>query len=269
MHDTGFVLGRQRTVRVIGSLLLFGCVLAAGGGVRADDPVQSRWRPDDVRIDGVMTDWTDLTFVSKEVALGVANDREHLYFVVVTSNPAVTTQIIRAGLSVYVDPKGKRGQAFGVRIPPVGSRLAPGTPSPRPDEPPLLSYFDILGPGRDDLRRVMVEEPSGVALRIGSHDGAFFMEVQVPFETGANRPYAPGIDLTKGVAALGIVTPEPPRTPSRGGGRGGRGGGMAGGMGGGLPTGGYPSGAMPGGGPEPAKGKSIDIWTTVKLATTR
>ncbi|MSO50587.1 MAG: hypothetical protein EXQ49_11940 [Acidobacteria bacterium] len=248
-------------MRAIAVLLLFGGLVAAGAPLRADDPVQSRWRADDVRIDGVMTDWTDLTFVSKEVALGVANDREHLYFVVVTSNAAVTTQIIRAGLSVYVDPKGKRGQAFGVRIPPVGSRLAPGTLPPRPDEPPLLSYFDILGPGRDDLRRVMVEEASGVALRIGSHDGAFFMEVQVPFESGEGRPYAPGIEFAKGFVALGIVTPEPPRTPSRGGGRGG---GMAGGMGGGLPTGG-----MSGGKPEPAKGKSIGIWTTVRLATTR
>lgn len=241
-------------MRVIAALLLSGGLVAAGAPLRADDPVQSRWRHDELRVDGVMTDWTDLTFVSKEVAVGVANDREHLYFVVVTSSPEVTTQIIRAGLSVYVDPKGKQGRAFGVRIPPVGSRLAPGTPAPRPDEPPLLSYFDILGPGRDDLRRVMVEDPTGVALRIGSHDGAFFMEVQVPFETGAGRPYAPGIDMTKGLVALGIVTPEPPRTPSRGGGRGGRGSGM----GSGMP-----------GAPGPAKGKSIDIWTTVRLATTR
>ncbi len=228
---------------IVAALLLLGGLAALGAPLRADDPVQSRWRPDDLRIDGVMTDWTDLTFVSKDVALGVANDREHLYFVVVTSNPAVITQVIRAGLSIYVDPQGMKGQAFGVRIPPVGSRLAQGTPAPRADEPPLLSYFDILGPGRDDQRRVMVEEPSGVALRIGSHDSAFFMEVQVPFATGANRPYAPGIDVAKGLVTLGVVTPEPPRTPSRGGGRGG--------------------------GPEPARGKSIDIWTTARLATTR
>jgi len=245
-------------VRVLASLLLCGGLVAAGAPLRADDPVQSRWRPDDLRIDGVMVDWTDLTYVSKEVATAVANDREHLYFVVATSNAAVTTEIVRAGLAVYLDPKGKRGQTFGLRIPPVGSRLAPGTPAPKPDEPPLLSYFDILGPGDDDVRRVEVDEPSGVALRIGSHDGTFFMEVQVPLVTGAGRPYAPGLDLAKGVAGLGIITPEPPRTPSRGG-RGGRGGGM----GGGLPAGGM------GGVPGPAKGKSINIWTTVRLAAAR
>jgi hypothetical protein len=230
------------------------CVVVAvsGASLRADDPVHSRWRTDDVRIDGVMTDWSELTYVSKEVATSVANDREHLYFVVATSNPAVTTQIMRAGLAVYLDGKGGKRQTFGVRIPPIGTRLAPDNASSNPDEPPLLSYFDILGPGDDDVRRVQVGELPGVAVMIGSHQGTFFLEVQVPL-----------MDAKKGILGLGIVTPEPPRMASRGGSLGGRGGSRGAGMSGGAPPGGIPG--RPGG----TQGKAIKIWTTVTLAMQR
>jgi hypothetical protein len=114
-----------------------------------------------------------------------------------------------------------------------------------------LSYFDVLGPGADDMRRVELADGTGIDLRIGLHDATFFLELKVPFATAAGRPYAPGITLAKGEVGLGIVTPDPQRVvrPSRGG----RGGGFSGGgMGVGLPS--------------PPKGKAINIWTKVVLA---
>lgn len=220
----------------------------------SDDPVQSRWRPDDLRIDGVMTDWPGQTFVSKEVSTSVVNDATDLYILVATSDPAVKLQLNRAGLTVYLDPKGGKAESFGVRIPPLGSRLsAGGGASSGDNEPMLLSYFDVIGPGEEDMRRVELAESPGIDLRIGAHEATYFVELKVPFTSGDGRPYAPGINIAKGMAGLGIVTPDPLRVarPGRGG-RGGRGG---------------LSSAM--GGPDPPKGKALNIWTKVLLAKTR
>src|SRR5688572_19251179 len=106
-------------MRFAAALLALG-VFTAAVVVGADDPVQSHWRTDDLRIDGVMTDWPGQTFVSKEVATSVVNDAQDLYILVATSHPAVNLQLTRAGLAVYIDPKGGRGRAFGIRIPPLG-----------------------------------------------------------------------------------------------------------------------------------------------------
>jgi hypothetical protein len=222
---------------------------------RADDPVQSHWRTDDLRIDGVMTDWPGQTFVSKEVATAVMNDAQDIYILVDTSDSAVTLQLTRAGLVVYLDPKGGKARAFGIRIPPLGSRLSPGNaPTGGADEPPVLTYFDVMGPGADEMRKVELAEGTGIDLRIGSHDGTSFLELKVPFATGAGRPYAPGISLEKGEVGLGIVTPDPPRTPRQG--RGGRGGVYSGaGIGVGMPS--------------PPRGKAVNIWTKVLLAQRR
>ncbi len=241
---TGFVI-------LLGTLLV---VLVTGAMARADDPVQSRWRTEDLRIDGAMTDWPELTFVSKEVSTSVANDAQDLYIIVATSDSAVNLQLTRAGLAVYLDPTGGKGLGFGIRIPPLGNRLDPANaPRGGADEPPLLSYFDVLGTG-DEIRRVELEDGTGIDLRIGSHDGTFFMELKVPFATAAGRPFAPGITLAKGEVGLGIVTPDPQRVARTG--RGGRGGAFSG-MGGGA------------GMPSPPKGKALNIWTKVVLAKGR
>ena len=220
---------------------------------RADDPVQSRWLSDDVRIDGVMTDWPGQTFVSKEVSTSVMNDAQDIYILVATSDSAVNLQLTRAGLVVYLDPKGGRAEKFGIRIPPLGDRLAAGnTSTGGEDDRPVLSYFDVLGPRAGEMRKVELAEKTGIDLRIGAHDGTFFLELKVPFASGDGRPYAPGITLTKGEVGLGIVTPDPQRVARPN--RSGRGGIFAGGgMGAGLPS--------------PPKGKAINIWTKVMLAT--
>jgi hypothetical protein len=138
-----------RVVIVLAALVV---VMIPAAVVSADDPLVSQWKPEGLRIDGAITDWPAQTFISKEVAALVVNDAQDLYVLVATSDSAVITQLTRAGLIVYLDPKGGKGRTFGVRIPPLGSRLSPGNARPgRGDEPPLLTYFDVLGPG-DDCR---------------------------------------------------------------------------------------------------------------------
>lgn len=209
--------------------------------VHADDPVKSHWRPDNLRIDGLTGDWPVQTFVSKEVAASVVNDAQAIYILVVTADPKVNTQLTRAGLAVYLDPKGGRGQGFGVRIPPIGDRLEPGNaPAGAQDDVLLLSYFDVLGPGDDESRRVELPDQAGIDLRIASQNDTFFLELKVPFAL-------PGITLDKTDVGLGIVTPDPQRVvrPSRGGGGGFSGLGV---------------------GPPPrVKGKALNIWTKAVL----
>lgn len=228
-----------RWSRRVSALLL---LLATGAAVRADNPVKSRWHTGDLRIDGVMNDWPEQTFVSKEVSTSVMNDDKDLYALVATSDAAVILQLRRAGLVVYLDPKGGKAQTFGVRIPPLGSRLDPANiPLEGQATLPILSYFDVVGPGSEDLRRVEVTDATDIDLRVGSIEGTFFLELKVS-----------RLDLTRPDVGLGIVTPEAPRV-ARPPGRGGRGGGMLGGA----------------GAPSEPKGKEVEIWTKILLARGR
>ncbi len=246
-------------------------VAASGVVAQSDASVRSGWRVPDVSIDGALGDWPELEYVSDEVEVSAANDGEFLCLVIATSDSAVKAQMMRAGFAVYLDPKGKKGKTFGVRLPPLGNRLAPGLALADGSGGPLLSYFDVLGPKNDDARRMEIGPATGLEVAIGNVQGTFVIEVKVPFAMGQGHPYAPGIDLSKRVVGLGIVTPDPPRSAARGGGAGGgrSGGGAVGGRTGGR-SGGRGGGAAGGqDGRGGVQGKALKIWTTVALAAVR
>lgn len=273
----------SRQIAIIGCASLVGVATLA-----AAEAVKSQWRSPESRVDGLITDWTMLASVSKEVAVGALNDGAWLQLAVRASETATRQRLMSSGLIVYLDPAGKKSKAFGIRIPPLrggraievgpGGRGAfnqppPGDPTRIPGVPQTLTYVEVIGPGEDEAR--IVDLPNGgvhaVEAATGDFEGTLLIELAVPLRAIDQHPYSPNVPEAQKVLGLGLVTPdEPPQ------GRGGREGGAPGRGGGAVPRG----GGMPGGGgmtgrgmggsgmedPRRVSGKSINVWTTIELA---
>ena len=272
---------------VAGMVVLVCAVLAAD----SIPPVKSQALSDAIRIDGNITDWSTLIALTKDVSVAAANDNDRLYLAIASSSPEVKQRLLAAGLTVYLDPQGKKKEAFGVRLPPLGGAAGrgragggpggrPGGDPTNPPPPPpgagsdrgsAVTYVEVIGPVEKERHIVDLARPMGFAVASGDNAGTLLIELAMPLRVAADIPYAPTLIAGKSVIGIGFVTSDPPRTggaPSGGPGGGGRGG-MPGGRGGGM--GGGRGGGMPGGGPDgrggDAQGKAFKIWTTLALAT--
>jgi hypothetical protein len=212
-------------------------------------------------------------------------------------------QLLFGGLTVWFDPKGGDRKAFGIRYP-VGSPL----PDPRSrgqrarsgagssgDEPvrgrgqpvdvqegrpgPAVPVdladvvprrLEVLGPGKDEARSLVLSHAQGLTVGLGRVEGVLVYELRVPLKKGPETPYAIGAEPG---ATIGIGFDSPKMERSRppdggsGGGAGGPGGGGFGGFGMGGPGGmgrGGPGGGQPDQLPESAK--PWKAWTRVALA---
>jgi hypothetical protein len=169
---------------------------------------------------------------------------------------------------------------FGIRIPgsAFGRLGSGGLQGPRPGgrnrgAPPQpeftpVTYFELLGPGKDDRRRIEVAAETGIEVAGSLREGVLSFEIKVPLAAG--QSYLNSLSASAGqTLGLGLESPEleRPEGGPRGGRPGGIGGGRPGGMGGGRGRG---PGGM--GGPARTVGpgrlqiKQLDRWTTLALA---
>ena len=135
-----------------------------------------------------------------------------------------------------------------------------------------IGHLEVIGPGKDDRRRLELAFAKTVGLDVASRmpEGVLIYEIRVPLSASGGQPYA--VRSTPGATiGLGVETGEMPRP----GGRGGEGGGRQGGMGGGPPGGGGGGGGRGGGGMGGGRGggregmrelKPIKAWTIVHLS---
>ena len=262
-------------------------VQAAGPAV-----VKSRALTEEIKVDGIIGEWTTLASVTKEVSVAAANDRSRLVIAIVTSDASVKQRLLAAGLIVYLDPKGKKSTSFGIRIPPAGggagmpegrsgNRGGPppdsGAPPPARDPAaplPPVTYIEVLGPGEKEIHIVNFPDRNGFEVARGDNQGTLLIEIAIPLRTAEGVAFAAPIDPAGKAPGLGLVTPDVPMQGRGQPGEGGRGGGGGrsggGGMGGGMGRGGMGGGMggpPPGGGPGGAgQGKELKVWTTIELA---
>jgi hypothetical protein len=240
-----------------------GFVVACTIAVGAQSALKSLWRSSDVKAEGAAADGPALTPIAEKVTAGVSNDDRQLRVVVATPDPMIIERLQLAGLMVYVDPKNRKSQAWAVRVPPLGRVLRGEKPDPH------VTYVEVFGPGKDEMHLVHPPWTEGIEAAARIQDGTWYIEVGMPLRTSEGQPYAPGIQSNQRVIGLGLVTPDPPKSPERGGpGSGGYGGsGVSGGLGG---YGGYPGrmGPLPPPGPGRAKptNKPVKVWTSIELA---
>jgi hypothetical protein len=247
-------LRARATVLILSGFLQISSIVVAA----SDEPLVSRRLTLDALVDGRSNEWPSLDFVTRQVAVGVANGPDVLHIAVATSDPEVRSRLLSAGVILYLDGKGGKKQTFGVRVPALG-RSGPGI---GPAEP-HITYVELIGPAKNQ-RRLVDRETSGIRAAVGNHDGTLFLEFAVPLLSDGDGGMGLALDSRRSVIGLGLITPDPPRMAgARGEGRG-----SGGRAGGGGRRGGPPGGEEPPAAPDrSAAGKAVKAWTTVALAS--
>ncbi len=267
------------------SLLLAGC---------KKSELASKWRDGLVVVDGENHEWDGaITYFDDEnAAIGVINDERYLYISLLTTSQTLQQQIMRSGFTLWFDPEGGKKKTLGIRFPlgmnPGG--MEGGGPGPGGLEfggrggfapqnfDSLQQVFmeaqtalEILGPGEDDVRRVLLAEAPDLFVTAGVSSRGLVYELRIPLATSDTQPYA--IGTTAGaVVGLGMETPEMDMSAMRERRSGPPGGGGMPGGGGGMPGGGMPGGGMRGGpgggagGERPKMPEPLKVWTKITLA---
>lgn len=266
------------------------CLVQAGAGAQSRRPAHtSAWRADAMTVDGSHAEWAELASFAKDVpfSIGMKNDGADLYLVLTSSDQAVPFLLMRRGLIVWFDADGGTKKRFGIRYPVIegggqqpmrrpggfgrpGSGAGPGSGA----EPDGLLFdpakdgrwarLELLGPGKDDRRSLLLDRTPGIEVRVGRVEGSVVYELKVRLQVDDGHEYAIGTRPGTTIG-IGLETPDVESGQRRAmpGGLG-----MGGGMGGGGRRGGMGGGSGPMGGPggEFKPPKPIKAWATAKLA---
>jgi uncharacterized membrane protein YgcG len=219
-------------------------------------------------IDGVLDEWEGKLFSLKgeKLGFGVMNDDSTLYIAMTTYNRQTIMQIMR-GLTIWIDPNGKKNKSFGIKYP-IGADMTglmamSNRNSDQTEDFEYLITQKLLKQNsmqyiKDDILqfRNIDNGEKGIQVKIFYSDGEINYELKVPFsEFGAE----PSEKISIGFESIPMQRPSGSSDHSSGKSRGGRGGGMSGGGKGG----GQRSGGMQGkmkSMPEP-----VNLWLDINL----
>jgi hypothetical protein len=242
--------------------------------------LESIWRNRDITIDGKSEDWLGAKYYFEDisVSVGLINDDRHLYVSLMTENRMIMGQIMMQGLTLWLDPKGGKEKAFGIRFPlgqQEGERMTPESMESL-DRQEMMERFqealkelEILGPTGDVVEKLSVDEAKGIDVKLRAEGGLLIYEIKVPLSSSEEHPYAvrakAGDTIGFGFESPKVEMQRP--AGMRGGGMpgGGRGGGPPGGIG--DMGGGRGGMGMPGGGMRFRMPEKLNIWASVKLAS--
>ncbi len=236
--------------------------------------VDSVWRTSAPVIDGDLSDWPGglVPLQPAPVAVGLANDHEHLYLALTVHDRMLSRRIMMGGFTIWLDPQGGRKQRLGIRFP-IGPWQGAGRSrqmdfdvdsGPRWEQFALtLEQVEIVGPGKNETRVFPAEGGAVSAMINGSPDGLGY-ELKIPLRAGPDWP----VDLLSNEdhqLSIGLESASFSQGKRPGGGRRGGmappGGGMGrGGRGG---AGGRQMGGANRGGRRP---EPLDQWIKVTLA---
>ncbi len=251
--------------------------------------------PADIKIDGDLKDWGDsLRYFNadKKIYYTLANDKDNLYMVVRVNDRTEQIRIIRAGLTLSINTKGKKKEESSITFP-VSNPDEPQT-SPSGDKkgnPDLLDQQDrdeMLRAKMTKLRNIKVTGFPDIESDIMTTSNTYGIKVALNIDADDNLVYEAAIPLkffhaeapdktewAFNIKINGVTHPSNANKTAdgnggMGGGRGGMGGGGGrGGMGGGGGGGRHGGGGMGGGrgGMSDTNGsdhseiaKSMDFW---------
>ncbi|HEY4207590.1 MAG TPA: hypothetical protein VGM31_12285 [Puia sp.] len=234
---------------VSGSLFVTGCShkLAPEGHFQ-DTPVA---------VDGSINDWTlPLRFSNPEYTLqyNVTNDSKNIYICVLSRDEITQLRMLRAGMTVYLDPKGAKNKDISLHFPlrkqadPERGRYRNGNPLPdnKTLKGELLLQSDFYGTtGFSGIENGQfgvtdAKGPFQVAMKLNNQDSMLVYEVVIPIKNVLGMDL--GARSKKKNFSVGIVLNTVEGQGNRNGGNrpsfGGGGGGMHMSMGGGRGMGG-------------------------------
>lgn len=104
---------------VRGVLFAFMVIGLVTAGVSKDKPVDSKWAATLPSIDGMNTEWTNVSLTSYkkvEVDYAFMNDAENLYVLFIFRNPKYLSSIQWTGLTVWISPQGEKEKDLGIKL---------------------------------------------------------------------------------------------------------------------------------------------------------
>jgi len=241
-----------------------------------DMDLNSLWRKAEIMVDGKETEWSGSIYYLEEqkIGIGLQNDSANLYVIVKAMDRSTQLQIMRTGLTIWLDAKGKKKKTLGIHYP-IGMQDY-GIPEVRANQntefakeqqnqfTEMLKEIEVLGPEKNDRNRMARVNSFGIEASLNDTLGVMIYELKIPLRPTDELPYA--ISSNPGdIISLGVETGKFNKEIMRGN-RPMRGG-MPGGRGGMPPGGGEPPGGMSPGGRERGKMmEPIDFWAKVALA---
>ena len=235
--------------------------------------LKSDWRDREITVDGKNADWLGamLFFEEDNVSVGLLNDENFFYICLIAEDQFIRAQVMRQGFTLWFDPDGGKEKTFGIKYP-VGMQASGLRRGMRSDEQSMerssqtlrrpMIELEILGPGKDEVKKMPIEEVTEIEINIEFSSGMLVYELKVPLVQSQQHPYAIGAEAGSsigiGLEVSKMKRQDVRRAMSGGRGGGGRMGGMRGGAGG---------RGMPGGRARPQMGKPLKIWAVVQLAS--
>jgi len=110
------VNGKCIRINILLFSLLSIVIIFSGCG---DKEIQSKWRTQNIIIDGNDSDWTNSLVYYDDIKslIGVQNDHDYLYLCLVTSDQQLERKILTKGLTIWFDNEDKGDKKFGIRYP--------------------------------------------------------------------------------------------------------------------------------------------------------
>lgn len=236
---------------------------------------KSLWPERQVIVDGKSDDWAGaLSFIEKEqLSLGFYNDQDNLYVCLVAEGNFTRAQILRGGLTVWLDPEGGKEKKFGIRYPlgasprememPTEMRNPEETNEGLPEE--AMKGLEIIRSKNAEPERMEVAKAkeNGLEVMVTPSGGHVVYELKIPLLAKEGQPLAVGAKPGATIG-VGFETSKPDLSKMR---RGGQGGMPGGGMGRPRMGGGFGGRGGGGFGMRPNMPEPLKIWTTVQLAS--
>jgi hypothetical protein len=254
-------------------MLLFLTTVTSG----KETQLNSIWKQAEIKVDGDESEWSGSMYYLEEqkVGLGLKNDTSDLYIIIKAADRNTQLQIMRTGLTIWLDAKGKKEKTLGIHYPigmqDYGIPMVMGQKSEENKEErqkqftEMTEKIEILGPEKNERNRIARVNNSGIQASINDTLGIMVCELKIPLKKTDEFPYA--IAAKAGdIISLGLETGEFKREKMKGNMHMGEG--MPGGRGGMPPGGGSPPGGMHPRGREGIKmPEQIKFWAQVTLAT--
>jgi hypothetical protein len=239
--------------------------------------LNSIWKQAEIKVDGDESEWSGSMYYLEEqkVGIGLKNDTSDLYIIIKATDRNTQLQIMRTGLTIWLDAKDKKEKTLGIHYP-IGMQDygIPMVMGQKPEEnkeerqkqfTEMTEKIEILGPEKNEQNRIDRVNNSGIEASINDTLGVMVCELKIPLKKTDEFPYA--IAAKAGdIISLGLETGEFKREKMKGNMH----------MGEGMPPGGMPPngrggrsgrGGMPGGREGMKTPEPIKFWANVSLAS--
>ncbi|MCX6138453.1 MAG: hypothetical protein NTV54_13270 [Ignavibacteriales bacterium] len=187
------------------------------------------WRDHEISIDGKNTDWEYVTTLDdKQTYVGTMNDGEFLFVVLTTWNRSYQQQILRQGLTVWINKEASENTVFGIHYPlGIGAGIKRPGADMRDNDRNLeegaqkiavsMNELELCGPGQDERHRMTMAETAGIEARMHAASESLIFELKVPLQESAAHPFGIGTKPGSQIAlGFEVVRPKKAADPVEG-----------------------------------------------------